>query len=51
MANTGHKTEKEFQKYIKLNDEEFADMYVKYANWSYTNGTNGAANQPEEVKN
>lgn len=33
MAITGHKTEKEFLKYIKLSNEEKADLFAKRLNW------------------
>lgn len=33
MAITGHKTEKEFLKYIKLSNEEKADLFAKRNNW------------------
>jgi len=33
MAITGHKTEKEFQKYIKVSEEEKADLFAKSINW------------------
>ena len=34
MAITGHKTEKEFQKYIKVTGEEKADLFEKSVNWN-----------------
>ena len=33
MAITGHKTEKEFQKYLKISDEQYANKYEEAANW------------------
>lgn len=33
MAITGHKTEKEFWKYVKVSNEEKADLYEKEMNW------------------
>lgn len=33
MAITGHKTEKEFWKYVKVTNEEKADLYEKQMNW------------------
>lgn len=33
MAITGHKTETEFLKYIKVTDEEKADLFAERANW------------------
>lgn len=33
MAITGHKTEKEFLKYIKLSNDEKADLFAKNMNW------------------
>jgi len=33
MAITGHKTEREFLKYIKLSSEEKADLFAKRINW------------------
>lgn len=33
MAITGHKTEKEFLKYIKLTNEEKADLFAKNNKW------------------
>ena len=33
MAITGHKTEQEFLKYIKLSSEEKADLFAKRINW------------------
>jgi hypothetical protein len=33
MAITGHKTEKEFLKYIKLTPEEKADLFEKRNKW------------------
>jgi hypothetical protein len=33
MAITGHKTETEFLKYIKITDEEKAAMYESAAKW------------------
>jgi integrase len=33
MAITGHKTEKEFWKYVKVTNEEKADLYEKEMNW------------------
>ena len=33
MGITGHVTEKEFLKYIKVSEEQKADMFEKYVNW------------------
>ena len=33
MAITGHKTEKEFWKYVKVSNEEKADLFEKEMNW------------------
>jgi integrase len=33
MGITGHATEKEFLKYIKVNEEQKADMFEKFVNW------------------
>jgi len=34
MGITGHATEKEFLKYIKVDEEQKADMFEKYVNWN-----------------
>ena len=33
MGITGHVTEKEFLKYIKVDEEQKADMFEKYVKW------------------
>ena len=33
MSITGHKTETEFFKYIKIDDQEKAEMFMKMAKW------------------
>ena len=33
MGITGHATEKEFMKYIKVSEEQKADLFEKYVNW------------------
>lgn len=33
MGITGHKSEKEFLKYIKVSEEQKADLFQKYVNW------------------
>lgn len=34
MGITGHATEKEFMKYIKVSEEQKADLFEKYVNWN-----------------